>query len=82
MEPLVVPSRIAVYIEERNAPPAKAVFYSRIPFGLDYNAVSHIILFFGWAPAISKMTPLGSNAKIVYTLVNIKREDMICPINI
>ena len=59
-EPLVVPTRVVVYIEERNAPPTKAVFYSRIPTrGLESDTASHIIILFGWAPAISKMTFTG-----------------------
>ena len=64
-----MPARVFVYIEERIAPPTKADYYYRIPInystGLDAYAVSHIFAFFGWAPAISKMTSLGSNAQIV-----------------
>ena len=46
-EPLVVPTRVVVYIEERIAPLTKAVFYPVYHKGLESNAVSHIIIFFG-----------------------------------
>ena len=50
--------------------------------GLVANAVSHITSSFSWAPAISKMTALGSNVVIVYIDVNSGCEDADWPVYI
>ena len=64
-EPLVVPVLIVVYVIEAECDTNQSDnLISDTITGLVCYAVSHIAFSFGWAPAISKMTSLGSNAPI------------------